>query len=178
MKFFSIAALSTLAVLAAAQETSAPTPSLSPEARCALECPEGDVCCQADCLRIPCPSHPMATDTTDCVAHCDQGEGSPEDTEAFARCVQQCIDTHFLPTNRPGATGSNGSDPTGTEAPEATGTGDNGDEGDGDDEDNSGSTGTATTTDGAEPTESNNAATALTISSSGILALIVAAFAL
>ena len=64
----------------------------------------------------------MANDTTKCVAECDQGDGSPADTKAFAECVNGCIGTHFMPT------GSNDSDDpdapteTGNDAPESTST--------------------------------------------------------
>lgn len=176
MKFLNIAALSALAVLAAAQETVAPTPTLSPQARCAQKCDAKDVCCFAECYKVPCPSDGMANDTTECVAECDQGSGSPADTKAFAECVNGCIGTHFMPTGSDDSDDSDAPTETGNDAPDSTDT-------DGDDEDDdSDATGTATgtttgtTTDGAEPTD--NAATSLTASSAGFLGLILAAFAL
>lgn len=43
MKFLNIAALSALAVLAAAQDNASPTPTLSPQARCAQSCESNTV---------------------------------------------------------------------------------------------------------------------------------------
>ena len=64
----------------------------------------------------------MANDTTKCVAECDQGDGSPADTKAFAECMDGCIDTHFMPTGSNDSDDSDGPTETGSDAPDSTGT--------------------------------------------------------
>ena len=70
------------------------------------------------------PYSQMANDTHDCAAKCNQGSGSPSDTEKFAACVQGCITSHFFsagtaPTAAPGAPGASG---TAAGSASATGT--------------------------------------------------------
>ena len=122
MKINGLFALSSLLVLAAAQETGSPTTtSLSAEASCAENCkkdpylpdwitsltlPGGtnDRCCVAGCYKVPCPSEDQANDTNDCVAQCPQGTGTPEDTQAYISCQNACFTSHFFPATMTGVT--------------------------------------------------------------------------
>lgn len=58
--------------------------------------------------------------TNDCVAGCDQGNGTAADTAAYSNCVQTCIgQNYFTSTGTPAeSTGASGS--TGTAATAAT----------------------------------------------------------
>ncbi|PGH07210.1 hypothetical protein AJ79_06314 [Helicocarpus griseus UAMH5409] len=99
MKSFTIFALAGLLASASAlpQETKAPTPSLSPEAKCAAEqCSVEDICCKAKCYNVPCPSEGMANETTECAMKCPQGSGTPQDTINYAKCQTDCINSHFF----------------------------------------------------------------------------------
>ncbi|PGG98262.1 hypothetical protein GX51_06910 [Blastomyces parvus] len=109
--------------------------TLTPAAKCAANCGT-DICCQAKCYNVPCPSEDMANDTTQCAMKCPQGDGSPEQSLAFSKCQTDCINTHFFKGNNviPNPTGgaappdnTGGASPTGsgspTEGGEATGTG-------------------------------------------------------
>lgn len=69
----------------------------------------------------------MVNKTTKCAADCEQGDGSPADTEAYARCQASCISSFFftgtatlpaqtasgVPTNNASATGTLTTVPTG-----------------------------------------------------------------
>jgi len=74
-----------------------------------------DVCCQAACVNVPCPSQLQANATTECAAQCPQGNGTAAETEQYAECQSACISSYFL-TDTATATGG----PTGTAS--ATGT--------------------------------------------------------
>ncbi|KAL2756371.1 hypothetical protein ACRALDRAFT_2027920 [Sodiomyces alcalophilus JCM 7366] len=63
---------------------------------CLGACDSGDVVCQAACIAVPAPNASQAVDATNCAARCDQGDGSPADTEAYSRCVGQCVSQHFF----------------------------------------------------------------------------------
>jgi len=41
------------------------------------------------------PNASQAIATTECAAKCDQGNGSPEASAAYAKCVASCIDSLF-----------------------------------------------------------------------------------
>ena len=77
--------------------TSGPAPSatLSPQLQCVAKCNGGDVTCQAACLGIARPNESQAIETNECVAKCDQGNGSPEATEKYAKCQQDCFFSKF-----------------------------------------------------------------------------------
>ncbi|KAI9806871.1 MAG: hypothetical protein M1833_002529 [Piccolia ochrophora] len=92
MKFTSSLALVSILAFAAAQTD-------SPLEQCLDACPVSDVACKASCNSVPAPNEDMANDTTECAANCDQGSGSPSDTEAFAQCVQNCISQNFYTPN-------------------------------------------------------------------------------
>jgi hypothetical protein len=73
--------------------TSAPVASVSltPQVSCALSCSAGDVTCQAACYGVARPNSSQAVASNECAAKCDQGDGSPEATEAYAKCQQDCF---------------------------------------------------------------------------------------
>ncbi|KAK1139936.1 hypothetical protein N8T08_011013 [Aspergillus melleus] len=98
-------ALAALLGLAVAQSTTSTgeasaTTSLSPEASCAKKCNETDLCCVAQCYKVPCPSDSQADDTVSCVAACPQGTGSPSDTDRYAKCQSSCYSSHFFPATK------------------------------------------------------------------------------
>lgn len=74
----------------------APIPTgLTSAVSCALACNAGDVMCQASCLGNARPNASQAIDTNECAAKCDQGDGSDEASNAYAKCVQSCIYSLF-----------------------------------------------------------------------------------
>lgn len=107
--------LSGLLALAAAQDSTSTSAasaasasaSLSPEAKCAAKCGNTDICCKAQCYKVPCPNDTMANDTTACAAACPQGSGTPSDTEKYAKCQQSCYSSLFFPATVSGGS-SNG----------------------------------------------------------------------
>lgn len=130
MKTFAIILAALAASVVAQNESPTPTGtgntpastegSYSEETKeCLSGCPTGDVKCQAACLNNPFPTEEDANRTTECAEECDQGDGSPDDTERFAQCVQGCISSFFpMQSGGPG-----GASPTGgenTPAPEPT----------------------------------------------------------
>lgn len=88
---------------------------------------EIDICCQAACVKVPCPDEAAVNETTSCAGACTQGNGTEEETAAYASCQASCFSSFFLntATDAAGATGSNtasGADATATG--EETGIGD------------------------------------------------------
>ncbi|KAI9883663.1 MAG: hypothetical protein M1823_004573 [Watsoniomyces obsoletus] len=75
------------------------TAPLTPQQTCLARCNTGDVTCQAACGNVPSPNENAANQTTQCAANCKQGNGSPEDTDAYSRCVQSCISSLFFSSN-------------------------------------------------------------------------------
>ncbi|KAF1840456.1 uncharacterized protein K460DRAFT_360130 [Cucurbitaria berberidis CBS 394.84] len=138
MKYFAILAfaIGVLAIPQDASVTSAPTssaiPGLTPSVSCAMACKAGDVDCQAACLGNARPNASQAIATNECAAKCDQGSGSTEDTKAFAKCVDACINslfpssqTAFAPggaaaSNAASASGTNAANPTASAGSRAT----------------------------------------------------------
>ncbi|KAL2007955.1 hypothetical protein VTN00DRAFT_7937 [Thermoascus crustaceus] len=185
---YSLIAISGLAALAAAADSTtdaAPAPavtSLSPEARCAAKCAASDVCCLAQCFKVPCPSESMANDNTKCAAACPQGSGSPSDTEAYAKCQQACFSSHFFPAtgNQPVETGSSGN----TDSATGTVAGSSATATSGSDSSSSASgsskaeSSASRTSSGSGAATSTGAASQLGASAAGIFGLILAAFAL
>ncbi|KAF2846830.1 hypothetical protein T440DRAFT_540611 [Plenodomus tracheiphilus IPT5] len=106
-------AIGAFAIPQDATVTSAPAaaaiPSgLSAPVSCALACEAGDVTCQAACLGNARPNASQAIATNECAAKCDQGDGSTAASQAFARCVDACINSLFPSSqtaNIPGAAG-------------------------------------------------------------------------
>ena len=179
MKGFTVAALSGLAALAAAQST---TVELSPMEKCALDCGDKDICCRAACANVPCPSDAMANRTTECAMNCDQGDGSPEDTKKYAECQSQCINSYFftgtatLPSSATPTSDSEGGDDAAqtNSAGEPTGTPSSSDDAS---ESASGSE-TASASATATDTGLANANIPLGSSAAGIVGLVMAALAL
>ncbi|KAH0544205.1 hypothetical protein FGG08_001650 [Glutinoglossum americanum] len=112
-----------------ATETSAapvPTHTPTPQEICLGKCSPSDVDCQAACITVPAPNQSMANETHDCAAKCNQGNGSPSDTEAYSNCVQGCISSYFYSTGGSAATAkpnASGSASAGSAAATGTGTG-------------------------------------------------------
>jgi len=137
MRFASIIIAGTLAVLAHAQSsttkpaastTSVNTAQTSEQARmeaCLAACKPDDVKCRADCITVPSPSHSQVNQTTECVAKCPQGSGSPADTEAYRVCVDGCIAKYYYTTGGTiaGTTATGSASGTGAGGASATGTG-------------------------------------------------------
>lgn len=94
-------AIGALAIPQDASVTSAPkTPAaipsgLSPAISCAMSCDDSDVTCKAACLGNARPNASQVIDTNECVAKCDQGDGSDEDSIAYAKCADGCINSLF-----------------------------------------------------------------------------------
>ncbi|KAJ9661024.1 hypothetical protein H2198_002183 [Neophaeococcomyces mojaviensis] len=118
MRFFAtVAALALAASVSAQNSTSAPssasstTASLSPQQTCLAKCESSDICCQAACVNVPCPSQLQANATTECAGHCVQGNGSYSETQQYAACQASCVSSYFLSstTAAAAATGSSGS---------------------------------------------------------------------
>jgi hypothetical protein len=103
MKFV-VFALSALAGLALAQssgssfESTAPTSTapLTPQQSCVNACAAGDVNCWAVCVGFPRPGTVQVNAATDCVAKCDQGDGSAAASQAYAKCRDACISSYII----------------------------------------------------------------------------------
>jgi hypothetical protein len=87
-------ALSTIVAVAAAQTTT--SAALSPEQTCLAACSPSDVNCRAICVGVPHPGDAQISATTDCVAACDQGDGSTAASEAYAKCLNGCISSYII----------------------------------------------------------------------------------
>ncbi|KAJ8112151.1 hypothetical protein OPT61_g5412 [Boeremia exigua] len=100
------AVLLAFAAGALAQSSSAPAttavPELSPAIKCVQACDPADVTCQAACLGNARPNESQVIETTKCAEKCDQGGGSPEDTQKYSDCVQSCIANNF-PSSQTGS---------------------------------------------------------------------------
>ncbi|RAO69396.1 uncharacterized protein BHQ10_005408 [Talaromyces amestolkiae] len=91
-----IVALTGLVALVASQDASSTTTSLTPQQSCATKCDPTDVCCNAACYQVPCPDNSMANETTECAAACPQGNGTADETAAYASCQQACFSSLFF----------------------------------------------------------------------------------
>ena len=100
MRFSTAVASSSLLAFALA------APQLAAEVQdCIDACPAADVGCKATCVGVPNPNEAEAIANNDCAEECDQGDGSPAETEAFAACLARCADTFILTTgNAPAPT--------------------------------------------------------------------------
>jgi hypothetical protein len=84
--------------------TSAPAPSASLDPQiaslvnCVKSCAPEDVTCQAQCAGVARPNSSQAIETNECAAKCDQGDGSAEETEAYAKCQTDCFASLFPST--------------------------------------------------------------------------------
>ncbi|KAF2634941.1 hypothetical protein P280DRAFT_554170 [Massarina eburnea CBS 473.64] len=102
MKYAIVLAAFAAGALAVPQQsgtiTSAPAAAsvtLGPQLSCVATCKAGDVTCQAACLGIARPNESQVIDTNECAAKCDQGDGSPEATNKYAECQQNCFYSKF-----------------------------------------------------------------------------------
>lgn len=82
-------------------ETSSYTPA---QDQCLEGCGD-DLPCQAECFGNPAPTEDMVNATTECVANCDQGDGTPAATDKYAPCMDKCVSAQFYSSTL----GSNGS---------------------------------------------------------------------
>lgn len=120
-----VLALAAVATAQSATNGDAPTTTVviteSSEAaritECLADCGESDVNCKAACVGVPSPNDDQANDNTACATECDQGDGSPEDTEAFGNCLLKCRGEHYFSegpngghTPQPTGAGSDSSD--------------------------------------------------------------------
>ncbi|KAF4594722.1 hypothetical protein GQ602_000335 [Ophiocordyceps camponoti-floridani] len=71
--------------------TMALSPAQASEKACREQCPVTDVNCRAHCEPVPAPSGDQAIATNECVAKCDKSN-----TDAYAKCSQDCIKTHYF----------------------------------------------------------------------------------
>lgn len=85
-----------------------------------LEGGTSDICCQAACVGVPCPNDLQANQTTDCAAQCVQGNGTEEETAAYAACQSSCISSLFFPLSA--TAGGSAATGTGASASDATAT--------------------------------------------------------
>ncbi|KAI5295233.1 hypothetical protein KEM55_006282 [Ascosphaera atra] len=109
MKFSAITFLGLAAIASAASNstTSAvPTHTLTATEKCIQKC-DGNLCCQAKCVNVPCPDDSMANSTNTCVAQCPK-----TDAKEYAECSQKCISSYYfsgtasLPTTSASASAS------------------------------------------------------------------------
>ena len=88
--------------------------SLSPQATCLAKCPVTDLNCQALCVGSAHPNEEQVNKTTQCAEKCDQGDGSPEDTQKYSDCVQKCIANNFPTTSTIGGGAQASNAPSGS----------------------------------------------------------------
>jgi len=140
--------------------------------------------CQAECFGNPAPTVDMVNKTTQCVAACPKGDGTPAATDKYTKCMNNCITAQFfsstLGSNGNGAAAT-GSGASGTGSSNASPTGSSSSDSDsGPDPSESGTaSGTATGTGAAASSTSSSGASGLNVAGfSGLFVLAVAAFAL
>jgi hypothetical protein len=77
-------------------------------------------------VNVPCPNAVAVNQTTECAGKCTQGNGTQEETEAYASCQASCISASFFPistgTAISGSNTASGADAT-TTGESATGIG-------------------------------------------------------
>jgi hypothetical protein len=95
-----ILALTSFAALTLAQSEAAtaspPAPTLTPVQQCLAKCAAGDVNCQAICVGVPHPGEVQVNLTNQCVAACDQGDGSAAASNRYAECRNACIASYII----------------------------------------------------------------------------------
>jgi hypothetical protein len=134
-----------------------------------------DICCQASCVKVPCPNQAQANATTECAAKCPQGNGTAGDTAQYASCQSSCISSYFLTVNT-ASTSSSGSAATNsagstTGSVETTSTS-------GGSSASSGASSTASATGSSSSSKGAADHLQLGVTSAGILGLVAMAFAL
>ncbi|KAF4469750.1 hypothetical protein FALBO_3336 [Fusarium albosuccineum] len=99
MRFTSVLVAGAFAAFASAQsKTASLSAAQQSQADCLEACDAGDVKCQSYCITVPSPDEKNINATTECVANCDQGEGSASDTEKYSVCLQNCISDNYWKT--------------------------------------------------------------------------------
>jgi hypothetical protein len=182
-----------VAMASAATTTASLDASQASQLACLDKCDAGDVDCQSHCITVPSPDKNQVNKTTQCVANCDQGDGSKSATEKYSKCAQACISDNYFNSadGTPAQTGSSdssnskGSDSSKTAAGDstasatATNSASDSDSTDASstDKDSSSSSGTATGS-SSSSTNSDNAAAGLAIGSVSFLGVIAAVLAL
>jgi hypothetical protein len=77
-------------------------------------------------LQVPNPNEDQALDTIDCVAQCEQGNGTEEETAAYIECSNRCINEHFFSsgagTPEPTGNNENSNEPNSTASEDAAAT--------------------------------------------------------
>ncbi|KAM0276684.1 hypothetical protein ACHAQH_006501 [Verticillium albo-atrum] len=153
--------------------------------KCLKDCDATDSTCQARCVSVPAPSEDQVIALDKCVGDCDQGDGSEAETNAFARCRDQCIKEHYFDADTTnGAPAGNGgaaaTQTTGTATVTQTGTGTNAaatgsstETGSASSDETASGSGSA---DAAETTGSDSGANVLVGSSLGFFGLVAAFF--
>ncbi|KAF2750613.1 hypothetical protein M011DRAFT_464417 [Sporormia fimetaria CBS 119925] len=103
------------------ESAAAPSHSFTPQELCSQKCDDSDVTCKAECFGVARPNESQVNETTKCAMECDQGSGSPEDTEAYAKCQADCFARLFPSSQTLQAPGGQASDaPSGTANPDGT----------------------------------------------------------
>jgi hypothetical protein len=179
------------AVLAAAESSGSATvaapassvsldPAQQSQYACIKACAAGDVNCQAHCIAVPSPNQSQVNATTQCVAKCPQGDGSPAQTNAYKVCIDGCINQHYFVTSEgtpepTGASGGKDNSPSGTGSDTAAApTGSSGSNASGSGSGSPTKSGGSTKTGSAATQSTTNAAPAI-IASGGALAGVIAA---
>jgi len=200
MRFTTVLVAATLGAVASAASSVTkevtPTQSISPAessiVACLHRCDAGDVNCMAHCNPVPNPNPTQVNATHDCIAKCDQGDGSKAGNTAYGDCVQTCIADNYYKTSggtpeATGAAGGSGSGSSGSAAnPTASGSSaaasasgkSASGSGSGSPTKTSGSGSTTASGTGAAATATTGAAVALSGSSAAIVGLFAAIFAL
>ncbi|CAK7232862.1 hypothetical protein SBRCBS47491_008413 [Sporothrix bragantina] len=118
---FTTAASDTTTATTVSTVSTANTATTSAQAainKCLDACAADDVNCRAKCIAVPDPNAAQANATNNCVAGCNQGNGTAADNLAYADCVAACIGAnYFTSTGTPAqTTGAAGNGATGTAA--------------------------------------------------------------
>lgn len=76
-------------------------------------------------MQVPSPNEDQALDTIDCVAQCEQGNGTEEETAAYIECSNRCVNEHFFSSgagtpNPTGGNNENSNEPNTTAAADST----------------------------------------------------------
>ncbi|KAK6072508.1 hypothetical protein SCUP234_06067 [Seiridium cupressi] len=75
---------------------------------CLKKCAAGDVDCQAHCITVPSPDESAVNKTNECSQACVQGNGTQAETEAYAQCLQNCVEEYYYSSSvgTPSGTGA------------------------------------------------------------------------
>lgn len=96
------------------------TVSLTPVQTCLAACRIDDVTCKARCVGAARPNESQVNQTNECVAQCDQGDGSPAATERYSQCTQNCIASYYPSTQTVGGVVGSGASTAASNAASVT----------------------------------------------------------